>query len=111
MNETRSHQWSSMFLYSMLCIVFLGVLYVVVETFAPETSSEFIPRDDALSARFISSYRWGNANQDAQNSTLSTPLKEKNYVCAGSGYKNWKFKNDLSRIGRKCQFQNGYCYS
>lgn len=77
MNETRSRHWISMFLYSMICIVFLGMLYFIAETFFPKTSSELIPRDDALTARFIPGFRWDNINQDTKNSALPTPLKEK----------------------------------
>ena len=74
-NETRSRY--SILLYLTICIVFLGLLYFVAETFFPKTSSELIPRDDALSARFVSDFRWGRGDQDAHSETLSSPLKEK----------------------------------
>ena len=77
MKETRTHNWVSILLYSMSCLVFLGLLYLVAGSFFPETYPELIPRDDALSARFMSDSRWGNRNQDAQNEAFSNPLKEK----------------------------------
>ena len=77
MKKTRTHHWVSILLYSMGCIGFLGVLYFVAEPFFPDTSPELIPRDDALSARFMSDSRWGSRNRDAQNEALSDPVKEK----------------------------------
>ena len=77
MNETRSRYWYSILLYVAICIVFLGLLYFVVETFFPKTSSELIPRDDALSARFMSASRWGGDHRDAPKEAFSTPLTEK----------------------------------
>jgi len=74
MNETRSRNWLMILLYMMICIVFLGLLYLVVEAFFPKTSSELIPRDDHLSAKFMSVRRWDRA---AQKDALSNPLKEK----------------------------------
>ena len=76
MNETRSRYWYSIFLYMTICIVSLGLLYVVVEAFFPKTSAELTPRDDALSARFISA-RWDGDHRDTQKEAFSTPLKEK----------------------------------
>jgi len=77
MNETRSRYWFSILLYMTICIVFLGLLYFVVEVFFPKTSAELIPRDDALSARFIPDSRWQDRHRDGQNETISNPLKEK----------------------------------
>ena len=77
MNETRSRYWFSILSYTVVCIVFLGLLYFVAETFFPKTSSELVPRNDALSARFVSDFRWGRGDQDAHNEPLSNPLKEK----------------------------------
>jgi len=77
MNETRSRYWFSILLYTTICIVFLGLLYVVVEAFFPKTAAELSPRDDALSARFISGTRWNGDYRDAPKKALSNPLKEK----------------------------------
>ena len=77
MNETRSRYWFSILLYMTICIVFLGLLYFVVEAFFPKTYRELIPRDDALSARFMSDSRWRGGYRDDQKKALSNPLKEK----------------------------------
>jgi len=77
MNETRSRYWFSILLYTMICIVFLGLLYVVAEVFFPKTSSELIPRNDDLSARFISAPQWDGDYRNSQKEALSNPLKEK----------------------------------
>ena len=77
MNETRSRYWYSLFLYMTICIVTLGLLHFVVEAFFPKTSSELIPKDDALSARFMSASRWDGDHRDAPKEAFSTPLKEK----------------------------------
>jgi hypothetical protein len=77
MNETRSRYWFSILLYTMICVVFLGLLYVVAEVFFPKTSSELIPRDDDLSARFISAPQWDGDYRNSQKEALSNPLKEK----------------------------------
>ena len=70
MNETRSRYWLYIILYTILCIVFLGVLFFIAQAFAPKTSSELIPRDDKISAKFFSG---PNSYQEA----YSNPLKEK----------------------------------
>ena len=77
MNETRSRYWYSILLYMTICIVSLGLLYFVVETFFPKTSSELIPRNDDLSARFMSATRGDSDYRDLQKGALTTPLKEK----------------------------------
>ena len=77
MNETRSRNWLMILLYMMICIVFLGLLYVVVEAFFPKTSSELVPRDDHLSAKFMSARRWDRGYRDVQKEALSNSLKEK----------------------------------
>jgi hypothetical protein len=77
MNETRSRYWFSILLYMTICIVCLGLLYFVVEVFFPKTSAELIPRDDALSARFIPDSRWQDRHRDGQKEAISNPLKEK----------------------------------
>jgi hypothetical protein len=77
MNETRSRYWFSILLYMTICIVFLGLLYFVVEIFFPKTSAELIPRDDALSARFMSGSRRGGNYGDAPKKALSNLTKEK----------------------------------
>ena len=77
MDETRSRYWFSILLYMTFCIVFLGLLYFVVEAFFPKTSAELIPRDDALSARFIPDARWQDSHRDDQKEAISNPLKEK----------------------------------
>jgi hypothetical protein len=60
-----------------VCIVSLGLLYLVVEAFFPKTSSGLIPRDDDLSARFMSASRRDGDYRDASKAAFSTPLKEK----------------------------------
>ena len=77
MNETRSRYWFSILLYMTICIVFLGLLYFVVEAFFPKTSAQLVPRDDALSARFMSDPRWRSGYRDDQKEALPNPLKEK----------------------------------
>ena len=77
MNETRSRYWFSILLYMTICIVFLGLLYYVVESFFPKTSAQLVPRDDALSARFMSDTRWRSGYRDDQKEALPNPLKEK----------------------------------
>jgi hypothetical protein len=77
MNETRSRYWYSLFLYMTICIVSLGLLYFVVEAFFPKTSAELIPKDDALSARFMSASRWDGDHRGAPKEAFSTSLKEK----------------------------------
>ena len=77
MNETRSRYWFSILLYMTICIVCLGLLYFVVEVFFPKTSAELIPRDDALSARFIPDSRWQDRHRDDKKEAISNPLKEK----------------------------------
>jgi len=77
MNETRSRYWYSLFLYMTICIVSLGLLYFAVEAFFPKTSSELLPKDDALSARFMSASKWGRDYRDTQKAAPSNPLKEK----------------------------------
>ncbi len=54
MKETHSHNWIITFLvYAVVCIISLIILYWVIHTFFPETSSELIPLKDSLSSRFI----------------------------------------------------------
>ena len=77
MNKTRSRYWLSILAYTMVSIIFLGFLYFIAEMFFPRTSSELIPKTDALSARFISSSRWNTTSGDANGTALSDPIKEK----------------------------------
>ncbi len=77
MNETRSRYWISILSYMTICLVFLGLLYFIAETFFPKTSSELVPKNDALSARFISATRWDRNYRYAQKDAISNPLKEK----------------------------------
>jgi hypothetical protein len=77
MNETRSRNWLMILLYMAICIVFLGSLYFVAEAFFPKTSSELIPKNDALSARFMSISTRNSSSRDAQKKALSDPIKEK----------------------------------
>ena len=77
MNETRSRNWIYILLYTTISIVFLGSIYWVSETFFPKTSSEFIPRDDDLSARFMSGYRGDGDFRDAPKKALTNATKEK----------------------------------
>jgi len=77
MNETRSRNWFYILLYTMISIVFLSSIYWIAETFFPKTSSELIPRDDALSARFMSGSRGDSDFRDAPKKALSNPTKEK----------------------------------
>ena len=78
MNKTRPRNWLAKLFYTSICLVFLGALYFVVEAFFPKTSPELIPRDDALSAKFMSNPQWGNTYQrDVRERALSGPVKEK----------------------------------
>ncbi len=78
MNKTRPRNWLAKLFYTSICLVFLGALYFVVEAFFPKTSPELIPRDDALSAKFMSNPQWGNTYQrDVREKALSGPVKEK----------------------------------
>ena len=61
----------------MICFVFLGLLYFVADAFFPKTSSGLVPRDDHLSAKFMSVRRWDRGYRDAQKEVLSNPSKEK----------------------------------
>ena len=61
----------------MISIVFLGSIYWIAETFFPETSSEFMPRDDDLSARFMSGSRGVSDYRDAPKKALINATKEK----------------------------------
>ncbi len=77
MKETHTRNWVSIIAYSITCIVFLGLLYLVAETFFPKTSPELVPRDDALSSKFMSVSRWRGSDQDAQMRAYSNSLKER----------------------------------
>ena len=77
MNETRSHNWYYVLFYTMISIVVLGLITWVSETFFPKTSSELIPRNDALSARFMSGTRLDGHFRDTPKKTLLNPTKEK----------------------------------
>ena len=77
MNETRSRNWLMILLYMMICIVFLALLYLVADAFFPKTSSELIPNNDALSARFMSMPTWNSSSRDTQKKALAEPIKEK----------------------------------
>ena len=77
MNETRSRNWYYILLYTMISIMFLGSIYWVAETFFPKTSSELIPRNDALSARFMSGTRLDGNSLNAQKKALSNSTREK----------------------------------
>ena len=77
MNETRLRHWLTILSYTMVSIIFLGLLYFITETFIPKTSSELIPNKDALSARFISLPKWNTASRDSQKKALLDAMKEK----------------------------------
>ncbi len=77
MNQTRSRNWFYVLSYTMISIVVLGLITWVSETFFPKTSSELTPRDDALSARFISGSRPVSNFRDTPKNALLTPTKEK----------------------------------
>ena len=112
MNKTRPRNWLAKLFYTSICLMFLGALYFVVEAFFPKTSPELIPRDDALSAKFMSNPQWGNTYQrDVRERALSGPVKEKNFIIAQPGKKIRKIKNCLPRIGGKFGVQNRCCYS
>ena len=113
MNETRSRNWLMILLYMMFCIVFLGLLYFVVEAFFPKTSSELIPRDDALSARFMSDPRWDGGYRDVQKEALSNPLKEKIMLLLDRDTKIGKSKIIYRGLDENAKFkiQNGCCCS
>jgi hypothetical protein len=88
-----------------ICIVFLGLLYFVVETFFPKTSSELIPLDDALSARFMSASRWGDDHRDAPKEAFSTPLKEKIMLVLDRDTKFGKSKIIYRGLDGKAKFK------
>ena len=78
MNETRSRYWFSIFLYIMISFVFLGLLFFVAEAFFPKTSAELIPRNDDLSAKFMSSGgRWRGYDQASQKEAPSNSSKNR----------------------------------
>jgi len=78
MNKKRLRNWLVGLFYTSICLVFLGALYFVVEAFFPKTSPELSPRDDALSAKFMSNLQSGNTNQrNVREKALSEPVKEK----------------------------------
>ena len=70
MDETRSRYWLYIFLYTLLCIAFLGVLFFVAMAFAPKTSPALVPRDDRISSKFI-------AGPNSYEEAYSNPSKEK----------------------------------
>jgi hypothetical protein len=61
----------------MFSIVFLGSIYWVAETFFPKTSSELLPRNDALSARFISRSRFDGSFQNVPQKELLNATAER----------------------------------
>ncbi len=61
----------------MISIMFLGSIYWVAETFFPQTSSELIPKNDALSARFISGSSLDGNSQNVPQKAHSNATKEK----------------------------------
>ncbi len=77
MNETHSHNWYYILTYMMISIMFLGLIYWVAETFFPKTSSELIPRNDALSARFISGSNLDGNFKNSSQKALSNATKER----------------------------------
>ena len=77
MNETHSRNWYYIFMYTMFSIMFLGSIYWIAETFFPKTSSELMPRNDALSARFISGTRLDGNLQNVPKKPLSNATKER----------------------------------
>jgi len=77
MNETRLRHWLTIISYTMISIICLGFLYYLAEMFFPKTSSELIPKNDALSARFMSIPTWNSSSRDAKKKALSDPIKEK----------------------------------
>jgi hypothetical protein len=77
MNETRPRDWFYILSYTMISIVTLGFLYFVTEWFLPETSADLIPKNDALSARFMSSPRWDNKGQDSRENASPDLSEEK----------------------------------
>ena len=105
MNKTRSRYWYSLFLYMTICIVSLGSLYVVVEAFFPKTSAELTPRDDNLTARFMSTARWNGDHPDAQKEAFSPPLKEKIMLVLDRAAKFGKSKIVYRGLDGKAKFR------
>jgi hypothetical protein len=105
MNETRSRYWYSILSYMTICIVSLGLLYVVVEAFFPKTSAELIPRDDDLSARFMAASRRDGDYRDAQKAAFSTPLKEKIMLVRDQDIKFGKSKIIYRGLDGKSKFK------
>ena len=69
MNKRRPRNLLAKLFYMLICLVFLGALYLVVEA--------FIPKDFDLSAKFMT-FPWGKASQrEVRERALSGPVKEK----------------------------------
>ena len=77
MNKTHSHNWYYILIYTMFSIMLLGSIYWVAESFFPQTSSELIPRNDALSARFISGSSLDGNFQNDPKKAFSDATKER----------------------------------
>ena len=77
MNQTHSANWYYILMYTMISIIFLGLIYWFAETFFPQTSSELVPRNDALSARFISGSSLDGNFQNAPQKAHSNATKER----------------------------------
>ena len=66
MNETQPRHWLYILSYTTISVVTLGFLYLVTDWFLPETSADLIPKDDTLSARYMSNSRWDSKHRDSQ---------------------------------------------
>ena len=70
MNKRRPRNWLAKSFYILICLVFLGALYLVVEA--------FIPKDFDLSTKFMTNPFRGNTSQrEVRERALSGPVKEK----------------------------------
>ena len=69
MNKRRPRNWLAKSFYILICLVFLGALYLVVEA--------FIPKGFDLSTKFMTN-PWRNTSQrEVRERALSGPVNEK----------------------------------
>jgi hypothetical protein len=77
MNKIRPRNWPGVLSYLIVCFAVLGILFWVAEWFFPPTSAELIPRNDALSSRFISDHRSDHTNLDRSQKAPAERRAEK----------------------------------
>ena len=77
MKKMRPRDWLSVLFYTLIWLVTLGAILFMAEAFFPKTSPEISPRDDALSAKFISNPWRDTDERDVRGRGSSVPVKEK----------------------------------